>query len=152
MATASVPFTIYAAEGGNEDKVCIKKVPPAAMVLPKFPSASYKSRIACEAEYLREASLICKQYAPKILMWNETLANDGVLVMECPPDMQALRHLLNSSASNVEQMRGFVGGKFGFYLAHMAFYTSELALTCEKASIVPFNAHRLWKLYVWPWP
>ena len=28
----------------------------------------------------------------------------------------------------------------------------RLALTCEKASIVPFNAHRLWKLYVWPWP
>ena len=68
-------------------------------------------------------------------MCNETLANYGVLVMECPPDMQALRHLLNSSASNVEQMLGFVGERFGFYLAHMALYTSGMALTCQKKKI-----------------
>ena len=118
------------AEETKGGEVCVKQAPPFIKVVPGFPLP--QQRIGCEAEYLLEATRLIPGSVPRVLIWNDKTAKNGVLVMEWLSEMQILRHLLTQSAENVQMMKGFVGAQIGHYLAKMTFFTSELCLSSSE--------------------
>ena len=133
-------FHVKAGEGDGHE-VCVKQAPPFIKVVPGFPLP--QQRIGCEADYLLEATRRIPGSVPKVLIWNEQTAKNGVMVMEWLPQMQVLRHLMSQSADNVQKMKDFVGAKIGSYLAKMTFFTSELCLSSsEKKEYMSRYANR----------